>query len=142
MTDVIDGQGRRPKRMKKERKISDANLEIMKAIWEKGGEVTINDVFEAVNAGRRQKVKRATIQVQMRRLEAYGWLKHRLQDREFIYTSLREEDEAKRGILDGVRDRVFGGSTAELVKCLFEKRTVSDEELRRIQEILDQNREV
>jgi BlaI family transcriptional regulator, penicillinase repressor len=128
--------------MKKERKISDANLEIMKAIWQKSGEVTINDVFEAVNAGRRQKVKRATIQVQMRRLEAYGWLKHRLQDREFIYTALREEDEAKRGILDGIRDRVFGGSTTELVKCLFENRAVSDEELWRIREILDQNREV
>jgi predicted transcriptional regulator len=66
--------------MKTERKLSDANLEIMKEIWQKAGEVTINDIFEAVNAGRRKKVKRATIQVQMRRLEAYGWLKHRVQD--------------------------------------------------------------
>jgi BlaI family transcriptional regulator, penicillinase repressor len=127
--------------MKKERTISDANLEIMQAIWQKGGEVTINDVFEAVNAGRRQKVKRATIQVQMRRLEAYGWLKHRLQDREFIYTALRQEVESKRGILAGIRDRVFGGSTTELVKCLFENSAVSDEELRRIREILDRSRE-
>jgi predicted transcriptional regulator len=126
--------------MKIERKLSDANLEIMKAIWQKDGNVTINDVFEAVNAGRRKRVKRATIQVQMRRLEAYGWLKHRVQEREFIYTALREEEEAKRGILDGIRDHVFGGSTAELVKCLFENRAVSAEELRRIQEILDKER--
>jgi len=126
--------------MKTERKLSDANLEIMKVIWRKGGEVTINDIFEAVNAGRRKKVIRATIQVQMRRLEAYGWLKHRIQEREFIYTALRGEDEAKRGILDGIRDRVFGGSTTELVKCLFENRAISAEELRRIQEILDKER--
>ena len=126
--------------MKTERKLSDANLEIMKAIWQKDGEVTINDIFEAVNAGRRKKVIRATIQVQMRRLEAYGWLKHRIQEREFIYTALRGEDEAKRGILDGIRDRVFGGSTTELVKCLFENRAISAEELRRIQEILDKER--
>lgn len=126
--------------MKKERKLSDANLEVMKAIWQKGGEVTINDIFDAVNAGRRKKVIRATIQVQMRRLEAYGWLKHRVQEREFIYTALREEEEAKRGILDGIRDRVFGGSTTELVKCLFENGAVSAEELRRIQEILDKER--
>jgi len=126
--------------MKKERKLSDANLEVMKAIWQRGGEVTINDIFDAVNAGRRKKVIRATIQVQMRRLEAYGWLKHRVQEREFIYTALREEEEAKRGILDGIRDRVFGGSTTELVKCLFENSAVSAEELRRIQEILDKER--
>ena len=126
--------------MKTERKLSDANLEIMKAIWQKDGEVTINDIFEAVNAGRRKKVKRATIQVQMRRLEAYGWLKHRVQEREFIYIPLREEEEAKRGILDGIRDRVFGGSTTELVKCLFENSSVSAEEIRRIQEILDKER--
>ncbi len=126
--------------MKKERKLSDANLEVMKAIWQKGGEVTINDIFDAVNAGRRKKVIRATIQVQMRRLEAYGWLKHRVQEREFIYTALREEEEAKRGILDGIRDRVFGGSITELVKCLFENSAVSPEELRRIQEILDKER--
>ena len=126
--------------MKKERKLSDANLEVMKAIWQKGGEVTINDIFDAVNAGRRKKVIRATIQVQMRRLEAYGWLKHRVQEREFIYTALREEEEAKRGILNGIRDRVFGGSITELVKCLFENSAVSAEELRRIQEILDKER--
>jgi predicted transcriptional regulator len=125
---------------KTERKLSDANLEIMKAIWQKGGEVTINDIFEAVNAGRRKKVKRATIQVQMRRLEAYGWLEHRVQEREFIYTALREEEEAKRGILDGIRDRVFGGSATELVKCLFENSAVSAEEIKRIQEILDKER--
>jgi predicted transcriptional regulator len=126
--------------MKTERKLSDANLEIMKEIWQKAGEVTINDIFEAVNAGRRKKVKRATIQVQMRRLEAYGWLKHRVQDREFIYTALRQAEEAKKGILDGIRDRVFGGSTTELVKCLFENNAVSPEELRRIREILDKER--
>ena len=127
--------------MKKRKNLSDANLEIMKAVWRRGGEVTVNDVFESVNAGRRKKVKRATIQVQMRRLEAYGWLNHRLDNREFIYAALLGEDEVKRGILDGIRNRVFGGSTAELIKCLFEGGSVSEEELRRIREILDKGRE-
>jgi len=130
-----------PTTMKKRKNLSDANLEIMKAVWRRGGEVTVNDVFESVNAGRRKKVKRATIQVQMRRLEAYGWLNHRLDNREFIYAALLGEDEVKRGILDGIRNRVFGGSTAELLKCLFENGSVSEEEIRRIREILDKGRE-
>ena len=127
--------------MNKRKNLSDANLEIMKAVWRRGGEVTVNDVFESVNAGRRKKVKRATIQVQMRRLEAYGWLNHRLDNREFVYAALLGENEVKRGILDGIRNRVFGGSTAELLKCLFENGSVSEEEIRRIREILDKGRE-
>jgi BlaI family penicillinase repressor len=127
--------------MKTRRKLSDANLEIMKAVWRKGGEVTINDVFEAVNAGRPKKVKRATVQVQMRRLEAYGWLTHRVHDREFVYSALRKEAEVKRGILDHVRDRVFEGSTADLVKCLFEDGSLSPAEIKKIREILNHDTE-
>jgi BlaI family penicillinase repressor len=119
-------------------KLSDANLEIMKLAWQKG-EATINDVLEAVNAPRKDKVKRATVQVQMRRLEKYGWLKHRKENREFYYSPLRGEEEAKNNILRNVRDRVFGGSYAELVKCLFAGSPVPDDELRRIVEFLKEN---
>ena len=119
-------------------RLSDANLEIMKLVWQKG-EVTINDVLEAVNAGRRDKVKRATVQVQMRRLEKYGWLEHRKENREFCYSPLRGEAEAKVGILHNVRDRVFGGSYAELVKCLFAGGPVPGDELQRIVEFLNGN---
>ncbi len=120
---------------RKIKKLSDANLAIMKLAWQKG-EVTINDVLEAVNAGRRDKVKRATVQVQMRRLERYGWLKHRTENREFLYSPLRSEAAAKVDILHGVRNRVFGGSYAELVKCLFAAGRVPEEELQRIAEFL------
>lgn len=123
---------------KKFRRLSDANLMIMKLVWQKG-EVTINDVLEAVNAGRKDKVKRATVQVQMRRLERYGWLDHRVKNREFYYEALRSEAAAKVDILHGVRDRVFGGSYAELVRCLFAGGRVPEEELRRIAEFLRQS---
>src|SRR5512136_771594 len=119
MTDVIKiTVGEVSLAKKNIRKLSDANLDIMRLAWQKG-EVTINDVLEAINRIRIDKVKRATIQVQMRRLERYGWLKHRKDNREFYYSPLRGEDEAKINILRSVRDRVFGGSYSELVKCLF-----------------------
>jgi len=118
------------------RKLSDANLEIMKVVWRKGSEVTINEVLEAVNAGRRKKLKRATIQVQMKRLEKYGWLKHRVINREFLYAPLRKEEEVKHRILNNIRHRVFGGSHVDLVRCLFENGSASDEELRLVREIL------
>jgi len=119
----------------KKPKLSDANLEIMKLVWQKG-EMTINQVLEAINASRKKKLKRATIQVQMRRLEKYGWLRHRKENREFYYAPLRGEDEAKLNILQSIRDHLFGGSYAELVKCLFSGSPVPDEEINRTKEFL------
>ncbi len=122
-------------------KLSDANLEIMKLAWQKG-EVTINEVLEAVNATRKKKLKRATIQVQMRRLERYGWLRHRKENREFYYSPLKGEAEAKENILHHIRHRVFGGSYAELVKCLFSGAPIPGEELKRIMEYLKETEKV
>lgn len=110
----------------------------MELVWQKG-EVTVNDVLEAINAARKDKVKRATVQVQMRRLERYGWLKHRKENREFYYSPLRSEAEAKVDILHNVRNRVFGGSYAELVKCLFSGERISEEEFQRIVKFLNEH---
>jgi len=58
---------------RRSRNLSPANLEIMKVVWEKS-EVTVNEVFEVINSRRRHKLRCTTIQVQMKRLEGYGWL--------------------------------------------------------------------
>jgi len=116
-------------------KLSEANFEIMRQVW-KYGEITINQVLDAVNSGRKKKLKRATIQVQMNRLVKYGWLKYRKVNREFYYSALRGQEEATHDILKDVKDRIFGGSKAELVRCLFENSKVSPEELRKIIETL------
>ena len=118
-------------------KLSDANFEIMKLVWEKG-EVTINEVLDAVNTKRKEKIKRASIQVQMRRLEQYGWLKHRKVDRTFYYTARENRDTATRHILDDVKDRVFGGSNRAFVHSLFENLNIPPGELERIARLLDE----
>lgn len=122
-------------RTKKFQKLSDASLEIMKIIWE-NGESSINQIFESINARRNKKLKRATVQVQLRRLENYGWLSHRMEGREYFYSSLREREEATRLIVNDVRNRLFGGSSSELVRFLFEDLTIDSSELERIKEMM------
>jgi len=119
----------------RKRKISPANLEIMKIIWEKG-HVTVNDVVEAVNTKRKNKLRRTTIQVQMNRLEDYGWLKHRKEGRTYVYSSIVEKQKTRREILDDITHRVFGGSRAELVKCLLEDSDVSSEDIKELRNLL------
>jgi len=119
----------------RKRKLSPANLEIMKIVWEKG-DVTINDVFDAVNTKRDDKLRRTTIQVQMNRLEDYGWLKHKKKGRTYIYSSVVEKQKTRREILDDITNRVFGGSRAELMKCLLEDSDVSSEDIKELRELL------
>ena len=122
-------------RKKQRRKLSPANLEIMKVVWEKG-EVAVNEVVEAVNAKRKRPVRRTTIQVQMNRLEDYGWLKHREEGRTYIYSAAAEKQKTRREILEDIKNRVFGGSRAELVKCLIEDETVTPEEIKELRGLL------
>ncbi|UCE41856.1 MAG: BlaI/MecI/CopY family transcriptional regulator [Candidatus Aminicenantes bacterium] len=117
------------------RKLSPANLEIMKVIWEKG-EVSINDVVDAINAKRKSKIRRTTVQVQMNRLEDYGWLKHTERGRTYIYSAVVEKQKTRREILEDIKNRVFGGSRAELVKCLIEDADVSAEEIKELRALL------
>lgn len=119
----------------RKRKLSPANLEIMKIVWEKG-DVTVNEVFEAVNAEREDNLIRTTIQVQMNRLEDYGWLKHRKEGRKHIFSAVVEKQKTRRDILDDITNRVFGGSRAELVKCLLEDADVSSEDIKELRDML------
>lgn len=120
---------------KRMRKLSPANLEIMKVVWEKG-EVTINDVTSAINSKRKNRVRRTTVQVQMSRLEEYGWLKHTEEGRTYVYSAVVEKHKTRKEILEDIKNRVFGGSRAELVKCLIEDADVSPEEIRELRELL------
>jgi predicted transcriptional regulator len=120
---------------KRFRKLSPANLEIMKIIWD-SREATVNDVFEAINAKRKDKLRRTTIQVQMGRLEDYGWLKHRKEGRTYFYSAVAEEQKTRQDILDDIKNRVFGGSHAELVKCLLEDEKIVPEEIKELRALL------
>jgi len=91
------------------RKLSPANLEIMKIIW-RFGEATVNDVFEAINTHRKDKLRRTTIQVQMNRLEEY---------------------------INDIRNRVFGGSRMELVKSLLDESELEPEEIQELRDLLE-----
>jgi BlaI family penicillinase repressor len=122
---------------KRRKKISPANLEIMKVVWDKG-EVTIAEVMEAINAARPDPLRRTTIQVQMNRLEEYGWLRHRQEGRTYHYTAAAGEQKTRKDILKDIRDRVFGGSRAELVRCLLEDGLVTQEEIRSLRQLIDE----
>jgi len=123
---------------KKRKKLSPANLEIMKVIWD-GGELSVTDVVDKLNTARKDKLRRTTVQVQMNRLEEYGWLKHRNIGRTYYYSPVEGKQKTRRDILKDITMRVFEGSRAELVRCLIEDQDVSPEEIEELRVLLEES---
>ena len=118
-------------------KLSPANLEIMKIIW-RLGEASVNDVFEAINTHRKDKLRRTTIQVQINRLEEYGWLKHREVGRTHYFRAVRGKEKTERDIIIDIKNRVFGGSGMELVKSLLDDSDLKPEEIQELRDLLNE----
>ena len=123
--------------MIKKKKLSDANYEIMKIVWDRG-EVSVNEVLAAVNSKREKKVKRSTIQTQMQRLGQYGWLKFRKVKREFLFSPAQSREKANERFIKNARKRMFKNSPFEMAKCLFSNSDISLDELDRIEKLLNQ----
>ena len=116
-------------------KLSDSEIEIMKAIWSRGT-TTILEVLGIVNQGRREKLKRTTIQVQMTRLEEKGWIEHTEENRTYLYRATRGIEETSGTIVKDIADRVFDGSCSQLVKALFNNTKVKKEEIEELRNLL------
>ena len=63
-------------------------------------------------------------------------MKHSQQGRTYVYSAVAEKQKTRREILDDIKNRVFGGSKAELIKCLIEDTDVTPEEIKELRELL------
>ena len=118
-------------------KLSPANLEIMKIVW-RLGEASVNDVFEAINTHKKDKLRRTTIQVQINRLKEYGWLKHREVGRTHYFRAVRGKEKTERDIIIDIKNRVFSGSRMDLVKSLFDDSDLKPEEIQELRDLLNE----
>ena len=121
-------------------KLSPSEFEVMEALWASEVELTITGVLQAVNAARDVPLKRATVQVHLRRLEDKGWLTHREDDRRFYYRPTASRDAASADLARDLTERVFDGSCSQLVRCLFEQDEISEAEIERLRALIDEAR--
>jgi len=116
-------------------KLSDANYEIMRIVWNLG-EATVPQVLERLNSERSEPVKRSSVQVQMTRLEEYGWLMHREEGRTYIFSATVPKDPAHRSIVSDLKERVFEGSAARLMQCLLSEKQPDEAEIAEIKALI------
>lgn len=111
--------------------ITDAEMPIMKALWEKGA-VTSPELFEGMT------VNKSTLKTMLMRLVQRGAVKaEEINQRHYLYSALVSEDDYIAGQRKTFLDRVFGGSAEKMLVNFVKEEDISPEALRRLAEMIE-----
>jgi BlaI family penicillinase repressor len=108
---------------------------VLCAVWDLGG-ATIHQVIEELEKDHRP-FPYTTILSTMQKLEKAGWIKHKKKDRRFFYTATVGKKKAVNQAIKRIARRLFGGKPLGIVRQILEIETFSEEEARKVCEILD-----
>jgi len=111
---------------KPERKLTDAELEIMHVVWEIDGG-TVRQVHEILNQQR--PLAYTTVMTMMSILEEKGHLTRSKEGRAYRYEPVRPKSQVISGMVDDFVGRVFEGSAAPLVVSLVKDKKISKKDL-------------
>jgi BlaI family penicillinase repressor len=119
-------------------RLGDLQLRIMKVLWA-GGEATVAEVHRALGA--QSELAYTTVATMLRKMEARRLVKHRLEERSFVYRAAVAEEAVSRGMADHLLERLFEGSLADMVRHLLSNREVSRAELTELEQLIAERKD-
>lgn len=120
--------------------LSAAEQSIMAILWRRQ-RAGVVELLEEVNAGRAEPVTRTTLQTQLARLEAKGWIGRDPSGRTHWYSPAVPEDRGRAGVVAEMKRRLFGGSGLALARCLVESGQIDDEDLDELRRLVRESRQ-
>ena len=121
--------------MKNVPRISDAEWEIMRVIWQRHP-ATANEVIEDLTtAGPNWHPK--TVRTLLSRLVRKKALDYKTNGREYAYSPLVSQEECIATASESFLDRVFGGSLTPMLAYFVEQRKVSPKDLKEMKQLLE-----
>ena len=115
--------------MKEKSGLTKLELKIMQVIWRIG-----SGTVSAVQAELDPPLAYTTVQTMLNILERKGKLRRELDGRAYVYSARVSEAKALRQSLRDVIDRMFGGSSEELVMSLLKHGQIDAESLAELSE--------
>ncbi len=114
---------------------TEAELEILRVLWERGPS-TVRHVHEAVAAARSTGYTTSLKLMQI--MADKGLVTRDESSRTHVYAPRVSQESTQRQLVTDLVDRAFGGSAADLVLRALSSHTASDEELREIRKLIDE----
>src|SRR4051812_44161864 len=115
---------------------SNAELEILNILWRDGPQ-TVREVHDKLKTER--DLGYTTVLKTMQLMAEKKLVTRNESQRSHIYTALVEEKSIKRRVVSDLLDRVFDGSAAQLVMQALSDKRASQEDLKQIRKLLDEN---
>jgi predicted transcriptional regulator len=115
--------------------LTDREAEFMGVLWDHGPS-TVAEVRERL----RDDPAYTTVLTILRNLEAKGYVGPTKDGRAHRYAALIKRDSAQRSALRDLSAKLFKGSTEQLLTHLVSSQKLSDAQLDRIQQLLDERR--
>ncbi|HEX3987968.1 MAG TPA: BlaI/MecI/CopY family transcriptional regulator [Verrucomicrobiae bacterium] len=120
-------------------RLGDLQLKIMKVLWRRPEPTTVAEVHETLSD--EGKLAYTTIATMLRKMEARGLVRHRVEERKFFYSAAVQAEEMTRNISAHFLDRLFEGSLADMLAHLLTTQEISREELARLEELIAKQKE-
>jgi predicted transcriptional regulator len=108
-------------------------LKIMQVIWREGPSNVV-----AVQEALEQPLAYTTVQTMLNILERKGKLKRKLRGRAYEYSAAVTESKAVSHAVRDLVDRMFGGSSEELVMSLIKSKQIDAEQIARLKRKLEE----
>lgn len=121
--------------------LSDAELEIMKIVWENPAEVTLFSYIMDGLAARGKPCQKNTLIVLLSRLMNKGFLSARKIGRHNEYTTLISETEYQTAQTKTFLNKIYEGSAGGLVATLIAGDLLTEEEYEELKKLLETGRE-
>jgi BlaI family transcriptional regulator, penicillinase repressor len=124
--------------MSKPPRPTDAELAILRILWERGA-CTVRQVHDELSRDRPSAYTTALKMLQI--MTEKGLVRRDDSERTHIYQSRLTEEQTQRQLVRDLLDRAFGGSASKLVLQVLSARRATQEELGEIRKLIDSSKD-
>jgi BlaI family penicillinase repressor len=124
--------------MLKQITITDAELTIMKALWEKGS-ATSPEIFDSVEDA--ENKNKSTLKTLLLRLVQKGAVKaEEINSRNYMYSPLITQEDYIDYTRKNFIDRVFGGSAQKMLLNFVKEEKISKDDLKKLMDLIEEEK--
>lgn len=122
--------------MKESPAISEAEWEVMKALWDQSP-VSVNQLAERLAPARKWHAK--TVRTMLNRLQRKGAVSVRIVDGVYHYSPAISRENCTQRAAESFIDRVFGGALTPMIAQLVHRRPLTAQEKRELRKLLNES---
>ncbi len=124
-----------------EKRLPDAELEIMKVIWHNPCPISTREVKQLIDSETDKVWAQQTLQTLLNRLIAKGYLAKDKRGKEYIYTPLVAEKDYVEYESEQFLKKMHGNSVVGLMQTLFDSKNISDEDISELEKMFRERKQ-